>query len=77
MTKTLSVSITDIEQVEHLTISGTLHEGGFNETVVLGVGQTKIALNSQQLAEALSEIVKFQTPQSDMIAVLAEGMKNV
>lgn len=69
MKKTLSVSIEDIEKLEQLTISGTLHENTFNEMVVLSVGQTRIALNSQDLALALKEVVNFQQKQNPNIMV--------
>ena len=60
MTKTLSCSIEDIEKADMLTISGTIHEDKFNEQIILSVGQTKIAINSQELAQALKTVVEFQ-----------------
>lgn len=72
MTKTLSVSITDMEKVEHLTISGTLHEQQFNERIVLGVGQTKIALNSAELAQALKVVVDFQKNENPLNKALIQ-----
>lgn len=60
MKKTLSVSIEDIEKLEQVTISGTLHENSFNDVIVLSLGQSKVAVSSIFLAEALKEVVNFQ-----------------
>jgi len=60
MLKTLTVSITDVEKAENITISGTLHENQFNTQIVLGIGQSKVALDSKELARALKEVVDFQ-----------------
>ena len=60
MIKTLNVSVSDSENADHLTISGTLNPQEFNETIVLSLGSSKIALSSRELAEALACVVEFQ-----------------
>jgi len=60
MVKTLTVSIDDVEKAERISISGTLDKEKFNTNVVLNVGQYKIQVDSQLMAQALAEIVHFQ-----------------
>lgn len=62
VTRTLTVGITDKDNDQQLNIIGTKEDVGFNRIVVLAIGQSKIAVDSQALAEALSEVVQFQTP---------------
>lgn len=62
MIKSLIVTIDDINQDDKLSIQGTLSPKEFNKAVVLSIGQTKIAVDSQVLAEALAAVVSFQTP---------------
>lgn len=61
MTKTLTISVEDIEKSGTVSISGALHEHQFNEVVVLTVGNVKVALNSKELATCLAEVVNFQS----------------
>lgn len=64
MTKTLTISIKDFDDTgDFMTISGTKHDNAFNETVILSIGETKIAVDSLILAKVLAEIVAFQSPQ--------------
>lgn len=62
MKKTLSITIEDTEKVDGPTISGSLDESQFNPNIVIAIGGAKISVNSKNLAEGLSELVKFQTP---------------
>lgn len=61
MVKSLTVSIESVEKGEHISITGTQNPAEFVKEVVLTVGMTKIAVNSQDLAQALAAIVDFQT----------------
>lgn len=61
MIKTLSIHLKDINLDDQMTISGTLNPTEFNKTVVIKIGQTAFPVDSQTLAQALSEIVQFQT----------------
>lgn len=62
MIKSLTVSIESVEKGEHISITGTQKPDEFVKEVVLTVGTYKVALNSQDLAEALKVLVDFQTP---------------
>jgi hypothetical protein len=62
MQKTLLISIKDFNDDEQMTIAGTLEEKQFNKAIVLSIGQSKIVVDSQILAQALSEVVTFQKP---------------
>lgn len=68
MKKTLSVALEDVEKADTLTISGT-QEDKFNTTVVLRIGQSVFAVNSQDLAQALACVVDFQTPVKPSIVI--------
>lgn len=61
MTKTLSISIEDIEKADHIQISGTLHANKLNEMVIISVGSSKIALNAQDLLAGINEVIAFQS----------------
>lgn len=60
MIKTLAVSIDDTNKDSQLTIAGTQSEEGFNTVLTVAIGGSKIAVNSQELAEALKVVVDFQ-----------------
>ena len=60
MVKTLSISIDDVNKDNGISISGTLDETQFNKTIVLTIGPSKVALDSEELARALAEVVNFQ-----------------
>lgn len=64
MKKTLSIQIPDIENVEGLTIMGSLNEVEFNKNVVIKIGNAAVVVNSQQLAKGLQEVVHFQTVEA-------------
>gem|GEM_PF-5073190 len=74
MIKTLTVGIPDKDNQEQLNIIGTKDDTQFNKIVVLAVGQVKIAVESQQLAQALSEVVQFQTPTPKLIYIDDKGV---
>lgn len=61
MVKSLTVSIESVEKGEHVSITGTQNSTEFVKDVVLTIGTYKIAVNSVELAQALKEIVDFQT----------------
>lgn len=78
MTKSLTVSIESVEKGEHVSITGTQKPDEFVKEVVLTVGTYKVALNSQDIDEALKILVDFQTPVFfDPIVDLAKGIKSV
>lgn len=67
MIKSLTVSIDDIEKADRLTISGAQNVTEFTPNVTISVGQYKISVNSQDLAEALKTVVDFQTPPKVLV----------
>lgn len=66
MRKTLSITIDDSEKADGMTISGSLDPSAFNPNVILRVGNAALAVNSQELAQALAEVVAFQTPKVEV-----------
>ena len=69
MVKSLTVSIESADKDGHMNITGTQNAVDFVKEVVLTVGIHKIAVNSQELAEALATIVDFQTPPKSTVTV--------
>lgn len=61
MIKTLTVTIKDTTEESEVSIRGTRDEEKFNPTVVLVTAMGQVAVDSQQLAKALAEVVNFQT----------------
>lgn len=61
MIKTLTVTIKDTTEESELSVRGTRDEAQFNPVVVLVTPMGQIAVNSQDLAKALAEVVNFQT----------------
>lgn len=60
MIKSLSVSISDINKDDSLTITGTQQSDINDQTVILSVGQSRIPVDAKELAEALKEVVDFK-----------------
>lgn len=69
MTKTLTVSIEDVDKQGQVSISGSLDELNFNTMVILNVAGNKVALNSQELAKALAEVVDFQSQKLPKVSL--------
>jgi hypothetical protein len=69
MIKSLTVSIESADKDGYMNITGTQNAVDFVKEVVLTVGIHKIAVNSQELAEALATIVDFQTPPTSIVTV--------
>lgn len=67
MTKTLTVTIDDMEQSAGISISGTKQEDSLNPTVVVSFGSAKVALNTKDLQDALNAVVDFQTPPQKVV----------
>lgn len=75
-TKTLSINIQDINLDDNMSVSGTLDPNKFNETVIISIGQVRFAVNSKLLAQALADVVAFQTPDGFQPAVVTETIKS-
>ncbi len=74
MIKTLIISVDDPDLSGALTIAGTNFDNSeFNKIVTIAIGGAKIAVNSQDLAQALAAVVDFQTPvrQATTVSIAA------
>lgn len=71
MIKTLTVTIKDTTEESEVSVRGTRDEAQFNPTVVLVTPMGQVAVNSQDLAKALAEVVTFQTGSSAETKVVA------
>jgi hypothetical protein len=67
MIKTLTVTIKDTTEESEVSIRGTRDEEKFNPTVVLVTAMGQVAVDSQQLAKALAEVVNFQTVTTSIV----------
>lgn len=72
MIKTLTVAIQDTNKDDSISISGAYSDEGFNTVIVVTIGTHKIALNSQEFAQALAEVVKFQQTKPPPPPTVAE-----
>lgn len=75
MIKTLTVTIKDANQEEDISIRGTRNENEFNKTIVLVFGTAQVAVDSKVLANALKEVVDFQTSNSKLGYFIAQGLE--
>ena len=59
--KTLTVTIRDFTDETDFSIRGMRNEKEFNKMIILSTDFGQVAIDSQTLAEALAEVVNFQS----------------